>query len=152
MSGNELEEFENDNGPAALRKALKQQKQANKDLLARLEALESAKHGTSVRDALAARGLNPSAARFWPQGQPVTDESVDQWVEENRDVFGFREKANPQNQTSEVPTDVQRGYSALKDLQAAEAYTEMDFKSKLAECESPEAVIELLKGYSPPTG
>lgn len=152
MSENEFEEFDTAEGPAALRKALKEQKKQNKELAERLAALESARYGTDVRDALSSRGLNPAVAKFYPKDRPTTDESVDEWVEENRAVFGFKAKASPETVESDIPTNVQAGYGVLKQLQAAEAYTEMDFQSKLDACESPEAVLALLKDYSPPMG
>jgi len=150
MSENEFEEFDNDNSPAGLRKALKEQKKQNKELNERLAALESANYGTNVRDALSARGLNPGVAKFYPKDRPTTDDSVDEWVEDNRAVFGFKAKASPETAQSDIPTNVQAGYGVLKQLQAAEAYTEMDFQSKLDACESPDAVFALLKDYSPP--
>jgi hypothetical protein len=150
MSDNEFDEFENDNSPGGLRKALKAQKKANSELEARLAALEAGRHGTGVRDALSSRGLNPAVAKFYPKDRPTTDDSVDEWVEENRAVFGFKAQAAPDAVPSDIPTNVQAGYGVLKQLQAAEAYTEMDFQSKLDACESPEAVLALLKDYSPP--
>jgi len=152
MSDSEFEEFDNDASPAGLRKAYKEQKKANQELLKRLESLESAKHGTSVRDALSARGLNSGVAKFYPKDRPTTEDSVEEWIEENRSVFGFKAKPGPEVVASEIPTNVQNGFNVLKQLQAAESYTEMDFQSKLDSCENPDEVIKLLKEYSPPMG
>jgi hypothetical protein len=138
------------NGPAELRKALKAEKQARKALEAQLEELKKSQFSGDVRAALQARGLNPGLARFYPADRPTTDASVDQWVEENRDLFPVQKNDGPA--VSEIPANVQHGYQLQKDLQAAEAYTEMDFQSKLAACETQEDVMALLKQYSPPGG
>lgn len=146
------DEFDNEggNGPAELRKALKEEKRARKALEAQLEELRKNQFSGDVRTALQARGLNPGLARFYPADRPTTDASVDQWVEENRDLFPVQKNDGPA--VSEVPAEVQRGYAQMKDLEAAQAYTEMDFQSKLDACESQEEVIELLKTYSTPMG
>ncbi len=147
---NDVLEDYNGNGPAELRKAHKALKKQNEDLLARLANLEGLQNGRSVRDALAARGLNPQVAKFYPAGEPTTDESVDKWVEENRELFGVQKPKLPDLDQTDIPEHVRRGYEQMKHLQAAEAYTEMDFQSKLDACESPEEVLALLKDYSPP--
>lgn len=137
------------NGFAGLRKQLKEEKRLRKEAEARLVALEQGQYSRSIREALTERGLNPQVAKFYPAGRPTTDDSVDEWVEENRALFGFPQKPEASTEST-VPEEVRRGYQNLKDMSAAETYTEMDFKSKLAAASNEAEVMELLRTYQPP--
>lgn len=145
------DEFEESgNGPAELRKALKEAKKLAKEQAAQIEELKRAQFSGDVRTALQARGLNPGVAKFYPADRPTTDASVDEWVDENRDLFVARTAGN--DTVSEIPQEAQNGYALMKQLQAAENYTEMDFVSKLKQYETPEELMEFLHSYKPPMG
>lgn len=149
MANNDPYGDDETNGMRELRKQLKKEKERREAAESRLEALEQGQYSRNIRQALTDRGLNPQVAKFYPQGRPTTDDSVDEWVEENRALFGFPQKPVQSTETT-VPEDVRRGYQNLKDMSAAETYTEMDFKSKLAEATNEAEVMEILRTYQPP--
>jgi hypothetical protein len=145
---NDDDDFTGSEGFKKLRKAFKDSATENKELKERLMRLEGRDRSISLNEELARRGLDRRVGKFYPKDREITAEAVDEWVEENRELFGVKE---PDSSTSVpltnlTPVEVQ-GYQYIQAIQAAEAATEMDFKSRLAAAESPEAVIEMMKTF-----
>tara|TARA_R110000822_G_scaffold284795_2_gene406214 strand:+ start:246 stop:716 length:471 start_codon:yes stop_codon:yes gene_type:complete len=87
-----------------LRKASKQKDKELQELRSQFEGLTKAQRERTIKDTLAARGVNEKIASFIPQDIDPTEESVSKWLEANADVFGI---ALEQNQTTNVdPADV----------------------------------------------
>ncbi len=61
--------------------------------------MNKAQRERTIKDALAARGVNQKIASFIPQDIDPTEESVSKWLEANADVFGITLE---QNQTTNV--------------------------------------------------
>ena len=131
------------NGIKALRKAMKEKSRENEELKARLEALEKQVSRGSVADELSAHGLDPRVARFYPSDKPTTADAVAEWVSENRELFN----ASPAPQSTTLSPVELEGYDIIKKIQAAEAHTEMDFKSRLDACQDEAEVMALLAQF-----
>ena len=84
----EVEETQDANGPANLRKALKRAEKEKKDLADQLAAIQSDLRSRSVKEVLATKGVPDKVAKFIP-GDVSTPEQIDAWLNENADVFGF---------------------------------------------------------------
>ena len=98
----EDEDFSNDSSNdlvKQLRKAAKQKDKELQELKSQFESLNKAQRERTIKDALAARGVNQKIASFIPQDIDPTEESVSKWLEANADVFGITLE---QNQTTNV--------------------------------------------------
>ncbi len=72
-----------------LRKAAKQKDKELQELRSQFEGLSKAQRERTIKDALAARGVNQKIASFIPKDIDPTEESVSKWLAENADVFGI---------------------------------------------------------------
>ena len=98
----EDEDFSNDSSNdlvKQLRKAAKQKDKELQELKSQFESFNKAQRERTIKDALAARGVNQKIASFIPQDIDPTEESVSKWLEANADVFGITLE---QNQTTNV--------------------------------------------------
>ena len=84
----DIEETQDQNGPANLRKALKRAEKEKKDLTEQLAAIQSDLRSRSVKEVLATKGVPDKVAKFIP-GDVTTPEQIDSWLTENADVFEF---------------------------------------------------------------
>ena len=82
-----------------LRKAAKQKDKELQELRAQFDGINKAQRERTIKDALAARGVNQKIASFIPQDIDPTEESVSKWLEANAEVFGLTLE---QNQTTNV--------------------------------------------------
>ncbi len=147
MSDNEFEDFGNENtGIKSLREALEKSNKTNKKLLERIEALEGAHSANQLDQVLRLRGVNPAVAKFYPQGRATTAEAVEEWVEENKDLFGIPNDAPGPVASSLSPVE-QEGYEMIRKIQAAEAATQADFESRLAAATSKDEVISMMQEF-----
>ena len=72
-----------------LRKASKQKDKELQELRSQFESLNKTQRERTIKDALAARGVNSKIASFIPQDIDPTEESVSKWLEDYADVFGI---------------------------------------------------------------
>jgi len=63
-----------------LRKAAKQKDKELQELKSQFESLNKAQRERTIKDALAARGVNQKIASFIPQDIDPTEESVSKWL------------------------------------------------------------------------
>jgi hypothetical protein len=85
-----------------LRKAYRQMKKQNKELLEQLTATQKQVRERSVKDVLQTKGLPAKIAAFLPESV-TTSEEVESWLEEYGDVFGInQEQEAEQEQKSEA--------------------------------------------------
>jgi hypothetical protein len=84
----DVEETQDQNGPANLRKALKRAEKEKKELAEQLAAIQTDLRSRSVKEVLATKGVPDKVAKFIPN-DVTTPEQIDSWLNENSDVFGF---------------------------------------------------------------
>jgi hypothetical protein len=93
MSGYDNEyddDFDQNDGPKALREALKAEKAARKEAEKKLAELSQRDRQRTVADVLKSQGVKPALARFvLADLEEVDEKSVSKWVEENADLFGI---------------------------------------------------------------
>lgn len=71
-----------------LRKQIKDLTRDNSKLQSQLGQFVTQQRQTTLAEALKAKGLNPSAAKFYPADADVDEEAITAWITENADVFG----------------------------------------------------------------
>ncbi len=130
-----MTEWEDPNESAGikqLRKKFKEQGKLIEQLMAERETYQVRNRTADVGQALASRGLDPRLAKFYPEGSATDDTSVDQWVEENKDLFGNRRVVDQGNLQDSTLTDSEkRGYQAINDIAAYNTSVQMDLNSRL---------------------
>ena len=128
-----------------LRKAAKQKDKELQELRAQFEGLSKAQRERTIKDALAARGVNQKIASFIPQDIEPTEESVSKWLEANADVFGIELESN-QNQPNVDPADA-AAYKRMTGAADAGMSPERgaDVMSRLMNANSKEELDEIIK-------
>ena len=128
-----------------LRKAAKQKDKELQELRAQFEGLNKAQRERTIKDALAARGVNQKIASFIPQDIDPTEESVSKWLEANADVFGIELSSN-QNQPNVDPADA-AAYKRMTGAADAGMSPERgaDVMSRLMNANSKEELDEIIR-------
>lgn len=75
-------------GLANLRKAHERQKKQNEELRNQLAELTARERERTLSETLRTKGANPKLAAFYPANGEATPEAVEQWLNDNADVFG----------------------------------------------------------------
>jgi hypothetical protein len=96
----DVEETQDANGPANLRKALKRAEKEKKELAEQLAAIQSDLRSRSVKEVLAQKGVPDKVAKFVP-ADVSTPEQIDAWLTENADIFGIK-PAEPQKNSKQT--------------------------------------------------
>jgi hypothetical protein len=96
-----------------LRKAAKQKDKELSELKEQFNNLSKSQRERSIKDALAAKGVNTKIASFIPSDIDPTEESVSKWLESNADVFGI------QTEQTEQPNIDPAQAAAYKKMSAA---------------------------------
>ena len=77
-----------------LRKAKRADEKRIKELTEQLEGLSKVQRERVVKEVLDQKGVNPKAARLILKDlDNVTEESVNSWLDDNGDLFGFTQQA-----------------------------------------------------------
>jgi|NOAtaT_7_FD_contig_51_1311072_length_818_multi_2_in_0_out_0_2 hypothetical protein len=79
-----------------LRKALKAEQKRNKELETSLGDLSKAQRERVLKDVFTSRGVNTKVMKFVPNDLDASEESINSWLEENADVFGFTVQSEKQ--------------------------------------------------------
>jgi predicted nucleic acid-binding Zn-ribbon protein len=128
----EIEDVQDQNGPANLRKALKRAEKEKKDLAEQLASIQSDLRSRSVKEVLATKGVPDKVAKFIPS-DISTPEQIDSWLTENADVFGFsktEEAVQADEETQANVTSYQRINAATQN--AGTPSRDQDLAAKLA--------------------
>ena len=128
-----------------LRKAAKQKDKELQELRAQFDGLSKAQRERTIKDALAARGVNQKIASFIPQDIDPTEESVSKWLESNADVFGIDLGQN-QNEPNVDPADA-AAYKRMTSTTDAGMSPERgaDVMSRLMNANSKEELDEIIR-------
>jgi len=110
----DIEETQDANGPANLRKALKRAEKEKKDLAEQLAAIQSDLRSRSVKEVLAQKGVPDKVAKFVP-GDVSTPEQIDAWLAENADIFGVK----PAEQAAQASQEQQANVASYQRINAA---------------------------------
>jgi hypothetical protein len=128
----DIEDTQDANGPANLRKALKRAEKEKKEMAEQLAAIQSDLRSRSVKEVLAQKGVPDKVAKFIP-GDVSTPEQIDAWLSDNADVFGFaktEEAAQASEETQAQVASYQRINAATQN--ATTPSRETDLAAKLA--------------------
>lgn len=78
-----------------LRKAKRADEKRIKELTEQLENLSKAQRERTVKEILEQKGINTKATRLILKDlDAIDDESVNRWLDENGDLFGYQKEAN----------------------------------------------------------
>ena len=142
----EIEDTQDTNGPANLRKALKRAEKEKKDLPEQLAAIQSDLRSRSVKDVLASKGVPDKVAKFIPS-DVSTPEQVDAWLSENADVFGFAKPAESAEADDETKANVNSYQRINATTQNATTPTrDADLASKLNSNSLTKADLDAMTG------
>jgi hypothetical protein len=75
-------------GFAKLRAAYDRRVKREKELSEKLAALETRERERTLSETLSSKGANPKLAAFYPANREGTPEKVEEWLNENAEVFG----------------------------------------------------------------
>ena len=86
-----------------LRKAKRNDEKRIKELTEQLEGLSKAQRERTVKEVLEKKGVNPKAVRLILKDiDDVSEESVNNWLEDNGDLFGLTQNAQDAPQASDM--------------------------------------------------
>jgi predicted RNase H-like nuclease (RuvC/YqgF family) len=102
---------------------VKQLRKVNRTLEKRLKELEteantlkSQTRQRTVKDVLAAKGVNPKVAAFIPHDIEVTEEAVSNWLTEYGDVFGVTTPEAPEGAKAQNQDPVLQAQKRINDV------------------------------------
>ena len=127
-----------------LRKASKQKDKELNELRSQFESLSKGQRDRTIKDALAARGVNGKIAAFIPQDIDPTEESVSKWLEDYADVFGIEVS---QTQTPNVNPADAAAYKRMTNSADSGASPEHngDIMQKLMNANSKEELDDVIR-------
>jgi hypothetical protein len=127
-----------------LRKAKRADEKRIKELTEQLESFSKVQRERTVKEILEQKGVNAKAARLVLKDlDEVTEESVNNWLTENGDLFGITQEVAESNQES----DINRAALRQQDAVTRSAITPdraNDLENRLDKAESAEEIIQLL--------
>ena len=127
-----------------LRKAKRADEKRIKELTEQLENVSKVQRERTVKEILEQKGVNAKAARLVLKDlEEVSEESVNNWLAENGDLFGMTQQVAESNQES----DNNRAVLRQQDSVARSAVTPdraNDLENRLDKAESAEEIIQLL--------
>jgi hypothetical protein len=127
-----------------LRKAKRADEKRIKELTEQLENVSKVQRERTVKEILEQKGVNAKAARLVLKDlDEVSEESVNNWLTENGDLFGITQEVAESNQES----DNNRAALRQQDAIARSATTPdraNDLENRLDKAESAEEIIQLL--------
>ena len=124
-----------------LRKAKRNDEKRIKELTEQLEGLSKVQRERTVKEILEQKGVNPKAMRLILKDlDEVSEESVNNWLDDNGDLFGL---------VKEETAEQEQSLAALRqqDTLTQNAYTPdraEDLNDRLNNAESAEEIIQLL--------
>ena len=128
-----------------LRKAKRNDEKRIKELTEQLEGLTKAQRERTVKEVLEKKGVNAKAVRLILKDlDDVNEESVNNWLDDNADLFGLQVSDNGQNKEQ---TDINLAALRQQDVITQNAMTPeraQDLNSRLDNAQSAEELIALL--------
>ena len=130
-----------------LRKAKRNDEKRIKELTEQLETLSKSQRERTVKEVLDKKGVNPKAQRLILKDlDEVTEESVNNWLEDNGDLFGLTV-----TQDAPAVSEVDRAALRQQDAITQGAITPdraENLEQRLNNAESAEEILSLLRSQS----
>ena len=127
-----------------LRKAKRNDEKRIKELTEQLETLSKSQRERTVKEVLDKKGVNPKAQRLILKDlDEVTEESVNNWLEDNGDLFGLTV-----TQDAPAVSEVDRAALRQQDAITQGAITPdraENLEQRLANADSAEEILSLLR-------
>ena len=127
-----------------LRKAKRNDEKRIKELTEQLEGLSKAQRERTVKEVLEKKGVNPKAVRLILKDiDEVSEESVNNWLEDNGDLFGLTQNTQDAPQTN----DINRAALRQQDVITQGALTPdraEDMNMRIDQAQSSEDLINLI--------
>lgn len=139
--------YSNDGGDLLkkLRKAKRADEKRIKELTEQLESLSKVQRERTVKEVLEKKGVNAKAVRLILKDlDDINEESVNNWLDDNADLFGLQVSDNGQNKEQ---TNLDLAALRQQDVITQNAMTPeraQDLNSKLDNAQSAEELIALL--------
>ena len=125
-----------------LRKADRSKEKRIRDLESELNTIRSAQRGNSIKSILSEKGVNPKAVRLILKDlDEVNEESVNNWLEDNGDLFGLTTQEAPQ---SNVDRAALRQQDAITQGAITPDRAE-NLEQRLGAAESAEEILSILR-------
>jgi len=145
-------DFEDQNTPVMgddlvkkLRKAKRADEKRIKELTEQLEGLSKVQRERVVKEVLDQKGVNPKAARLILKDlDDVSEESVNHWLEDNGDLFGFTKQAQEADPQRELDLAALR----QQDIVTQNGLTpdkQMDATQRINDAASAEEIIAMIQ-------
>jgi len=130
-----------------LRKAKRADEKRIKELTEQLEGFSKSQRERTVKDVLEKRGVNPKAIRLILKDiDDVSEESVNNWLEDNGDLFGLNVSPEAPNEN-----DIDRAALRQQDVVTQGALSPNradDYLMKLNNAESAEEIIAMINAQN----
>jgi hypothetical protein len=139
--------YSNDGGDLLkkLRKAKRADEKRIKELTEQLESLSKVQRERTVKEVLEKKGVNAKAVRLILKDlDDINEESVNNWLDDNADLFGLQVSDNGQNKEQ---TNLDLAALRQQDVITQNAMTPeraQDLNSRLDNAQSAEELIALL--------
>jgi hypothetical protein len=126
-----------------LRKAKRNDEKRIKELTEQLEGLSKSQRERTVKEVLEKKGVNPKAQRLILKDlEDVSEESVNNWLDDNGDLFGLtKPEVNPEQ-------EVNRAALRQQDILTQNSLTPdraEDLESKISNAQSAEEILSILR-------
>lgn len=128
----------------SLRRALKDANKEAKEVKAELEKQAKANRTRSLADALKEKGLPEKAAKYFPVDKDPTPEAIEQWLQEDGDLFGIEKQES--NASTETVSAAGRISAATADSGSQTQIT--DFSALIAAIQNAKSGEELAAVYA----
>lgn len=111
--------------PSGLRRYINKLEKEHKSLTEEKATLQRTTRTQTIKDVLAAKGIDPRVAAFIPSDVDPSQDAVERWVDEYGDLFaGLKTAGEPVNTDPATVTDPRTGeVSTLPPGQTAQTYT-----------------------------
>jgi hypothetical protein len=127
-----------------LRKAKRNDEKRIKELTEQLEGLSKSQRERTVKEVLEKKGVNPKAQRLILKDlEEITEESVNNWLEDNGDLFGLTQPEA--NQEKELNRAALRQQDMVTQLGMTPDRAE-DMSMKIANADSAEEILNMIYG------
>ena len=123
-----------------LRKELKTKTKILSEMETQLSSIKSEQRQNVIKSVLESKGVTPKIAKFIPADIDASPEALDNWIQENADVFGL---------TVQSPSEVQPDLAALRQIDSVTANAQSpagmdDLYLRLQNAESAEDITNII--------